>query len=392
MSLVYLDWAATAIPEADILEQVRDRSVHCYGNPSSPHRLGREAEALLAESRQRLAGILGCDKEEVLFTSGATESNNMVLFSVLKRGQGRGRKVIVSGIEHASLYEPARLLSRLGYTVRFIRPGASGLVDPARIESEMDESTVLVTLMLVNNETGAIQPLGETVRRVKQYCEKSGRKIHLHTDAVQGFGKIPFNPRETGVDSAAISGHKIGAPRGIGALYLRRGSSIDFLYSGGGQEYQRRPGTENVAGAYGFALAAEKYAQALNGNLERARYQVNSLMAALGDIPGACCIPGSRAEAAQEFSPYILCASFPPLPGEVTVRVMEEDGFIIGTGSACSSRKKQRFRTLDQMGIGSDISTSAVRISLGPATRSNDLKHFAAALRSRLAELRRVTG
>jgi len=392
MSLVYLDWAATALPDTDILEQVKEHSLKTVGNPSSPHRLGREAEALLSSARQRLAAVVGCDDRELLFTSGATESNNMVLFSLLRRGQGRGRKVIVSGIEHASLYEPACLLSRLGFEVCFIKPEPSGFVDPARIEAELDDNTALITLMLVNNETGAIQPLKEVAALVKRRQEKTGRKIHLHSDAVQGLGKIPFNARQSGADSVALSGHKIGAPRGIGALYLRSGSSMDFLYCGGGQEHRHRPGTENVAGAFGFALAAESYAGALEVNLQRAHAQMDSLTAALSKIPGVRLIPELRIDAAQRFSPYILCAAFPPLPGEVAVRVMEEEGFLIATGSACSSRSKRHSRTLDQMRVPSSVSAASVRISLGPATAHEELAHFTAALRTRLADLRHLTG
>jgi cysteine desulfurase len=390
MGLVYLDWAASAPPDAAILEQVRDRSIRCYGNPSSPHRLGREAEALLAEARRRLAAVLGCAGEEVLFTSGATESNNMVLFSLLRRG--RDKSIIVSGIEHASLYEPARLLSRLGHAVRFIPPAASGIIDPARIEAELDETCALVTLMLVNNETGAVQPLQEVAEIVRRHRARTGRRVHLHTDAVQGFGKLAFNPGELGVDSASISGHKIGAPRGIGALYLRQGSSIDFLYAGGGQEYRRRPGTENVAGAYGFALAAESFAGAREANLEKVRALADGLTAALLEIPGACILPRLRPEEGDRFSPYILCAAFPPLPGEVAVRIMEEEGFLIATGSACSSRGENRSRILDQMRVPPRQSAAAVRISLGPATRPDELERFVTALKTRLADLRRVTG
>jgi cysteine desulfurase len=392
MSLVYLDWAASAHPQAGVLEQVKERSVRCYGNPSSPHRLGREAEALLAEARCRLADVLGCNPEEILFTSGATESNNMVLFSLLRRGQGRGQKIIISGIEHASLYEPARLLSRMGYTVRFIPPLASGFVDPARIGAELDANTALVVLMLVNNETGAIQPLEEVAGLVASHRAKTGRSIHLHTDAVQALGKIPFRPRQLGVDSAALSGHKIGAPRGIGALYLRRGHRLDFLYTGGGQEHQQRPGTENVAGAFGFALAAEICAAALDTNHQRARAQMGMLISALAKIPDFFLIPRTRQQETERFSPHILCAAFPPLPGEVTVRVMEEEGFLISTGSACSSRKKNRSRIIDQLGVSPRLSAAAVRVSLGPATESDDLMRFASALGARLADLRRVGG
>ncbi|MBA7710807.1 Cysteine desulfurase NifS [subsurface metagenome] len=248
-------------------------------------------------------------------------------------------------------------------------------------------------LMLVNNETGAVQPITEVAESLSSYRSKTGRRIYLHSDAVQGFGKIPFNPVEAGVDSASFSAHKIGGPRGVGALYVRRGISYDFLYSGGGQERGRRPGTENSAGIFGFALAGEKTVQNLKTELETATRRMKTLISGLQDIEGAVLIPQSRAEGGDfRFSPYILSVAFAPVPGEVLTRVMEEEGFLISTGAACSSKKKNRFRIMENMGISKDLAISAIRISQGRDTRLEDLERFTAVLRQKIPELRKIAG
>jgi len=262
MSFVYLDWAATAPPDPEIIDSVNAAATEYFGNPSSIHAAGRQAEEFLRDDRRRLADLLRCDPQEVVFTSGGTESNNMVLLSMLQpsvtggtggRQPGRAptarpRKVVLSGVEHASVYNPALALRRHGVKVEVVPAEADGRVDPRRIAGAVDGHTVLVALMLVNNETGAIQPVAETARAIARSAGGTGRAVHLHCDAVQAFGKLPVLPRELGVDSLSLSAHKIGGPRGTGALYLKRSFRRQFLYAGGEQEAGRRPGTENLPG------------------------------------------------------------------------------------------------------------------------------------------------
>jgi cysteine desulfurase len=266
------------------------------------------------------------------------------------------------------------------------------MIDPERIRCALDERTVAVAVMLVNNETGRIQPIREIASVLRDYQKRSGKKILLHTDAVQAFGKIPFNPHLLGVDSAALSAHKIGGPRGAGALYVRRGRIQQFLFSGGGQEYGMRPGTENLPGIYGFVLAAEKAVDALEKNHRRAEVAMEALMGELEHLPEVAVIPAGRSAAGSgQYSPYILNLSIPPLPGEVLVRVLEEEGFIVSTGSACSSRRKDRHRVLENMGLSRRIAFSALRVSTGPGIGSAELTALAAALRRRVPELLKVS-
>jgi cysteine desulfurase len=390
MSSIYLDWAATAPPDPEIQGQVQQIAQTIYANPSAAHGPGREAEKRLGDCRRRMADLLGCNPSEVVFTSGATESNNMVLFSLLHKKQDR--RILVSGIEHPSIYEPAQTLKRLGFEVTQVAADSTGRIDPERILSALDDRTVLVAVMLVNNETGRVQPIGEIAEAIRDYQKRSGKKILLHSDAVQAFGKIPFDPYRLDVDSAALSAHKIGGPRGAGALFVRGGRMQQFLFSGGGQEYGMRPGTENLPGIFGFVLAAEKALGAMEENLRRAEAAGRTLIEELERLPGVELIPADRpAGGAGDYSPYILNLSIPPIPGEVLVRVLEEEGFIVSTGSACSSKKKDRFRVLENMGIPRRMAFSALRVSTGPGVGSAELSALAGALARRVPELIKAT-
>jgi cysteine desulfurase len=370
MSPAYLDWAATARPEEDLLSRAARVAAEYYGNPSSPHAAGRQAAGLLADSRRRLAECLECAPEEVVFTSGGTEANNLVLFSLLlHRGE---RRVVLSGLEHDSLYQAARRLQSLGGQAAIVPAGADGRVDPARVLGAVEPRTALVALMLVSNETGAIQPVAEVARGLAELARSGGRRVWLHTDAVQAFGKVPFRPAELGADTAALSAHKIGGPRGVGALYVRRPGRREFLNAGGGQEDGRRPGTENLAGAWALAEAAQRATGALGQRFARVRALMGGLIAGLPE---------------EVFSPYILSAAFPPVPGEVLVRVLEAEGFLISTGAACSSQKKERTRVLEACGVPRAVAACSVRISIGPETTEAELAGLQEALRRRLPGL-----
>ena len=381
----YLDWAATACPDEDLLSKAARVATEYFGNPSSPHAAGRQAAGLLADCRRRLAECLGCAPEEVVFTSGGTEANNLVLFSLLlHRGE---RRVVLSGLEHDSLYIAARRLQNLGGQAAIVPAGPDGRVDPARVLGAVDARTALVVLMLVSNETGAIQPVAEVARGLADQARSSGRRVWLHTDAVQAFGKIPFRPAELGVDTAALSAHKIGGPRGVGALYVRRPGKREFLNGGGGQEEGRRPGTENLAGAWALAEAGGRAAGALEERFRRARALMDGLIGGLRSIPGCRILPEARTQQEEQFSPYILSVAFPPVPGEVLVRVMEAEGFLISTGAACSSQKKERTRVLEACGVPRAIAACSVRISIGPQTSEAELEGLLNALRRRLPGL-----
>ncbi|MCX7038520.1 MAG: cysteine desulfurase family protein [Spirochaetes bacterium] len=393
--MIYLDWAASAPPDAHAIDEAREVSARLYANPSSPHAAGREAGARLARARADIAALLGAEPDEIVFTSGGTESNATVLLSLLARlrlGGSRGLKIVTTAIEHSSVFEQARALEAFGFRCAFVRPDSNGIVAPSAVAEALDEDTALVSVMLVNNETGAIQRVAEIAEVVRERCTRAGRRILLHTDAVQAFAKIPFSPGSLGVDAASLSGHKIGAPRGIGALYVRKETTMEPLALGGGQEKGRRPGTENLPGICALARAADDGLAALPREMEEARKKAERLIEGLLAIPGARLFPEGRADQPDErFSPWIVSVGFPPLPGEVVVRLAESRGFLVSTGSACSSRKKDRTRVLEATGLSPETALCAVRVSTGPATTREEIDGLIDALAREVPPVRAMS-
>jgi cysteine desulfurase len=383
--MIYLDWAASAPPEPAALAAAAEAATASHANPSSPHPAGRAASAALEESRRSIRALLGGG--EIVFTSGATESNSLLLLSVLDRARAKPDRrpvVVVSGIEHASVHDQAQRLAALGAACRVVAAGPDGRVQPGAVAAAVDGDTAMVSVMLVNNETGVVQPVAEIARAVGEAAGM--RRVIVHTDAVQAFGRLPFAPGALGVDAASVSAHKIGGPRGIGALWLRAGLSLTVLATGGGQERGMRPGTENVAGAAGFAAAAEARLARLAADTARARDLAARLVRGLASVPGVRLFPASRTVGESDlFSPWIVCFGFPPLPGEVVVRLAGERGICIASGSACSSRKKIKTRVLEAMGLDRRTALSAVRVSTGPATTEAEIDELLDFLRADLA-------
>ena len=383
---MYLDWAASAPPEEAAIREAAEVSLRCFGNPSSPHSAGKEAAELLEGARSRLAQLIGASPIEIVFTSGGTESNTSLLLAILDRyrlggTERRKARIVTTAVEHASVHDQALALESLGMSCTVVKPGPDGIIDPQAIADALDGETVLVSVMLVNNETGAIQRVADISRVVHQYSREHGRRIIVHTDAVQALGKVPVDVGSLGVDAASFSAHKLGGPLGIGALYLKKGISPGFLAKGGGQEAGRRPGTENVSGACAFTAAIQQRISRLADNHAVASSLMEKLICGLKEIRAARIFPESRSgKGSGSFSPYILSAGFPPLTGEIAVRVSDENGFCIATGSACSTRKKDRTRVPQSMGLDLQTALSVIRISVGPTTTASEIDDFLAML------------
>ena len=393
--MIYFDWAATALPDSGILDTVRGAEKEYFGNPSSIHQLGRKAKKFFAQSREMLARVLGVDTTEIIFTSGGTESNNMILFSLLARFSWKSsvkRKIVAGGIEHPSVYEPLLVLKNMGYEVVFINPNNNGYIEPEKIESSIDSQTVLVTCMHVNNETSAIQPIKQIGEIVREKEKKTGQKILFHVDAVQAFGKIPFHPYSLNIDTASVSAHKLGGSKGCGALFIKKNTPARFLFKGGEQEEKRRPGTENTAGSYSLALAAEKAVSALDKHYRKTSALMKKLITGLVPIKGIVFIPESRREPGEgSFSPYILKIAFPGIPGEVLVRMLEEKEIFVSTGAACSSQKKKgKHRVLQHMGIPMRVADSSIRISLGTKTTEEEVDFLISTLATLIPDLQKL--
>ena len=367
----YFDWAATALPQAAL-----SNAAYPFGNPSSPHHEGRQAREALENARARCAAVLNVPAETFFFTSGGTESNCIPLYSCLTR-QGGGRLLASSG-EHSSVTENLRTLERMGKPVGSIPIDSLGRVTETLLAKTLEKyrDTRFAAIMAVNNETGTINDMAALSGILRG---REGPPVHLHCDMVQAAGKIMTDIAGWDIDSASISAHKIGGPRGIGLLYLRR--PLEALYSGGGQEKKIRPGTENVAGALALASCLENHAlpEKLNAGQENARYRWKRLLAAFAKIGRCRLIPVEREIDDERFSPYIVQAAFKDIPGEVMVRALDDMGFAVSTGSACSSISPER-PVLAAMGIEDNLGLEGIRISQGWSTTDEEIDLLIAAV------------
>ena len=373
---IYFDWAATA----ESCAASRANYEFCpYGNPSSKHSEGKSARAALEDARKRIAAVLNVPPECLYFTSGGTESNSIALFSNLMR-PGKGQ-IISSEGEHASVRDGMDTLSRMGKNTGFIPIDSSGRVTSVTLTNSLNHSDDVrfAAIMSVNNETGAVTDICALTKKIRGFTHNSGAPIHIHCDLVQAIGKIPVNILQWDIDSASISAHKISGPRGIGLLYLKK--PIDVFYSGGGQENGIRGGTENTRGAVEFANCMEK---AINGmknekdggvqaEYERAKSRWKKLISSLCAMDRCTLIPKERTADDDRFSPYILQAAFNGIPGEVMARALDDLGFAVSTGSACSSSSPER-PVLAAMGIDEKLRIEGIRISQGWSTSDEDIE------------------
>ena len=371
----YLDWAATAIPDSDDLrtfssgspERSKVDGIPPFGNPSSPHAEGRAAREALESARGRCARVLGVAPEKLYFTSGGTESNALVLHSLLRR-KWKG-SLLYSAIEHPSVRENCMVLERLGIPAHPIGVEKDGRVTIETFSRAIDKHPDLrfAAVMGVNNETGAIMDLKALVSLARYHQSKNGAPIHFHADLVQALGKVPIDVPLWDLDSAAFSAHKLGGPRGIGLLYLKK--PLEPLYTGGEQEGSVRPGTENTAGALAMAGILERRANpaSLEEEEKKALERFKYLIGRLKKISRCRLIPEERKEDDPRFSPWILQTRFIDVPGAVMVRALDDSGIAVSTGSACSSSSAER-PVLSAMGLGDSERLEGIRISQGWTT------------------------
>ena len=367
----YFDWAATSPADEDILKESLEETLECWGNPSSTHSVGKQARELFEAARTRAAKALGVKPETIYFTSGGTESDQIPLLSVLAKPM-KGT-VLVSSIEHPAIREQSEALKNCGWNVVQIPADSDGRITPDAVTSLLTSDTVLVCIMAVNNETGVIQPIYEIADAITKACEGK-RRPKFHVDCVQAAGKIELNLGYKGIDSAALSSHKICGPRGIGILYMK--DAIEPFLRGGGQEKGLRSGTENVFGAVAFSKCLERYYNKANpADAER----TNSFVEKLSALPGCTIVPPSRLEKKKLFSPYVVQAAFNNIPGNVMLRALDAKGFSISTGSACSAKKNKR-PVLEAMHIDSKLRENAVRFSFGPHTTNQAVEDLLTAV------------
>ncbi len=357
---IYLDHAATTPVRAEVLEAMLPFYGPRFGNPSSIHRWGREARTALDEARERVAGCLGASTDEICFTSGGTEADNIAILGAWRARRDAGRRAIVTTpIEHKAILASVHQAASEGADERFCKMTPAGVVDRSSFDALCNRDTAIASVMWVNNEIGTVQPIAELARQAKTVGAL------FHTDGVQAFGKIAIDARAIPFDVLSVSGHKIGAPKGIGAVFIRRGTTISPLFHGGAQDRGRRPGTENVASAVGFARAAELAVAEREEECRRlAQLRDRLEQAILARIPDAR-VHGRSAPAR---APHVLNVSVPGTDSESLLMALDLRGIGCSAGSACQSGSITPSHVLSAIGVPADLASAAIRMSLGSLT------------------------
>ena len=378
MRSIYLDYNATTPVRPEVVEAMLEHLGGPPGNPSSRHEFGRKAEKARETAREQVAQAVGCRPGEVVFTSGGTEADNLALRGLV--GPGRGRHVVTATTEHEAILHTADALEREGATITRLPVDADGVVDPETVRAAIRPDTALVTLMAANNETGVLAPL----REVGESCRSSG--VPFHTDAVQCFGKSPFRFDELPVDLASISSHKIGGPKGIGALLHLQSISLHPTQTGGGQEGRFRPGTENLPGIVGFGRAAELAARDLAAETERLGALRDRLEAGVRQEFPEALIHGSGVSRL----PNCSNVSFPDFDGESLLIALDLEGIAVSTGAACTAGASDPSHVLLAMGNSRGVAGSSIRFSLGAGTTEAEVSEVLEILPEIAARLRRA--
>lgn len=367
---IYLDHAATTPVRPEVLEAMLPFFGPRFGNPSSIHRWGREARTSLDEARERVAKCLGANPDEICFTSGGTEGDNLAILGSWRAVSDKRRAVVTTPIEHKAVLAAVEQIAREGGEARYLDVDNNGQVTRASAEALLDDAVGVCSIMWVNNEMGAMQDIPSFAELAKS------RGILFHTDAVQAFAKVPIDVKQLPVDYLSFSGHKIGAPKGIGAMFIRRGTPVQPLMFGGSQDRGRRPGTENVAMVVGLAKAAELALSESEEECKRLEKMRDSLESALVSR-----IPDLRVNGCEgPRAPHILSVSVPGTDSESLLMALDIQGIACSAGSACQSGSVSPSHVLCAMGVQPDLASAALRMSLGALTTEADIVRVAEVL------------
>ncbi|MCR4651930.1 MAG: cysteine desulfurase [Lachnospiraceae bacterium] len=383
MKEVYLDNSATTQAYEEVAEIMKKILTEDYGNPSSMHRKGIDAEKYLREAREIIAANLKCDTGEILFTSGGTESDNMALIGTAMANHRSGKHIITTAIEHPAILETAEHLKSLGFEITYLPVDSFGVVDPEELRKAIREDTILVSVMHTNNEIGSLQPIEEIGKIIKEIRPS----ILFHVDAVQGYGKFRILPRKMGIDLMSVSAHKIHGPKGIGFLYINNKVKIHPIIFGGGQQKGLRSGTENVPAIAGMAKAVSMIYKDLDEHIDKMYELKEHFVKRLLEIDGVTI----NGHTGRDSAPHVISASFEGVRAEVLLHALEDKQIYVSSGSACASNKPAVSSTLKAIGVKNGLLDSTIRFSLSVFTEQEELDHTVDVLNELLPVLRRFT-
>lgn len=353
--MIYFDSSATTIIKKEVRDYVNENIIKNFGNPSSLHRLGIDAEKIVNKTKGTISKIINCSYKEIYFTSGGTEANNIAIIGSAKRNIKKGKHIITSSIEHSSVISSCKYLESIGYDITYLNPDKHGFIDFKLVKEALRDDTILVSIMHINNEVGTIQ----NIKNIGELVKKS-KNAYFHVDAVQSYGKIPIDVKAYNIDMLSISAHKIHGYKGIGALYVKKDILIEPLFYGGHQEKGLRPGTENMPGILSLYKASEIISEEMDVNYKNARKIKNIIINGLENNKD---IKINSSEKNGNYSPYILSISFKNFKGEVMLHTLEQNKLFVSTGSACNSKKKQYSHVLKAMEVDEEFIDGTIRLS-----------------------------
>lgn len=381
MRRVYLDHSATTPVRPEVAELVcKYMTVH-FGNASSVYSFGREARKAVENAREQVAAVIGADPAEIIFTSGGTEADNLAIMGVAYANEKKGNHIITTQIEHHAVLDTCHYLEKKGFEVTYLPVDEHGLVSIRDLENSITDKTVLISVMHANNEVGTIQPVADIGRIAR------GRGVYFHTDAVQTFGKIPVNVKDMNIDLLAVSAHKIYGPKGTGCLYIRKGTKMNNIMFGGGQERKRRPGTENVPGIVGFGQAAEMAAAEMDQQMTYLAKQRDRLIAGIFKSIDHVKLNGHP----EKRLPGNVNVSFRFVEGESLLLSLDMKGIAASSGSACTSGSLDPSHVLLAMGIPHEIAHGSLRMTLGRGNTEEDIDYVLEVLPEILNRLRAMS-
>ena len=374
--MIYLDNAASTQIHPEVIEEMIPFLKEQYGNPSSIHSLGRLSHRAIQNARKKIADLIHCQPEEILLTSGGTESNNTTLFGIANSNSKK--HIITSSIEHEAILEPCKKLEKEGSEITYVPVDSDGLVNPEKIRESISKDTCLVTIMFANNEVGTIQPIKE----ISKICKEN--KVIFHTDAIQAVGKVNINVKELDLDLLSLSSHKINGPKGVGALYIKKGIQIDPFILGGGQENGLRSGTENVASIVGFGKACQLAKENMESNVSNFTSLRDSLVSKIMKQISHVTYNGHK----EKRIPNNAHFTFLGVNGEDLIIKLDENGIAASTGSACSVRVQKASHVLKAMGFDHEQITGSLRLTVGISNNESEIERTVEILKKVVKELR----